>query len=102
MIIQPRWAPLSAATLAFMCAVAAAADTDPLQPPTTQVTTPATTQEVETVFKALDRDDDQLISRQEAARERSLKKRFDAVDSSGDGYLSRAEYEARPTDEPFE
>jgi Ca2+-binding EF-hand superfamily protein len=63
---------------------------------------PATTEEVQAVFKALDRDDDQRISKKEAAREQSLSKRFGAVDSSGDGYLSRAEFEARPRDEPFE
>jgi Ca2+-binding EF-hand superfamily protein len=63
---------------------------------------PETKQEVQAVFAALDRDDDRRISKQEAAREGSLRKRFAAVDSSGDGYLSQAEYEARPRDEPFE
>ena len=102
MIIRPIWVPLSAATFAFICAAAGAADKADQQPAPTQSTAQATPQEVEAVFKALDRNLDQRISRQEASHERSLQKRFDAVDSSGDGYLSRAEYEARPTDEPFE
>ena len=63
---------------------------------------PATQEEVKAVFAALDRNDDQRISKDEAAKERSLQKRFAAVDSSGDGYLSFDEYEARPSDEPFE
>jgi Ca2+-binding EF-hand superfamily protein len=63
---------------------------------------PETTQEVKAEFEALDRDDDQRISKDEAARERSLRERFAAVDSSGDGYLSLDEYNARPSDEPFE
>jgi Ca2+-binding EF-hand superfamily protein len=86
---------LFALALALVCGAAGADDTVDKQ-------RPATTDEVQAVFKALDRNDDQRISKQEAAREKSLRKRFAAVDSSGDGYLSRAEFEARPRNEPFE
>ena len=63
---------------------------------------PQTSQEVEQVFSALDRDDDKRISKQEAQRRAALRERFEGVDASGDGYLSRNEYRARPSDEPFE
>lgn len=59
-------------------------------------------QDVEIVFQALDRDGDQRISRREAQRRKGLGKRFDGVDASEDGYLSLAEFRARPSDEPFE
>ena len=63
---------------------------------------PQTPQDVEQVFSALDRDDDKRISKQEAQRRAELRERFAGVDASGDGYLSRNEYRARPRDEPFE
>lgn len=63
---------------------------------------PQTTGEVEETFAALDRDDDKRISKQEARQRTELRARFDGVDASGDGYLSRNEYHARPSDEPFE
>lgn len=63
---------------------------------------PRTTQQVELVFAAIDRNDDQRISKAEAAREEGLRKRFAGMDASGDGYLSKAEFRARPSDEPFE
>jgi hypothetical protein len=83
--------------LVAVACVAGAAEKD--KPSKTQ---PATPQDVQAVFEALDRNDDQRISKDEAARERSLSRRFASVDSSGDGYLSRSEYRARPRDEPFE
>lgn len=61
-----------------------------------------TAADVELAFKSLDRDNDQRISRKEAAKEESLRKRFAGVDSSGDGYLSFEEFRARPSAEPFE
>jgi Ca2+-binding EF-hand superfamily protein len=61
-----------------------------------------TTDEVEQTFAALDRDDDKLISKQEAQRRTELRDRFEGVDASGDGYLSRNEFRARPNSEPFE
>ena len=67
-----------------------------------EVPKPQTSQEVEQVFSALDRDDDKRISKQEAQRRAELRERFEGVDASGDGYLSRNEYRARPSDEPFE
>jgi hypothetical protein len=32
----------------------------------------------------------------------SVAKRFDGIDSDGDGYLSKQEFAARPSDERFE
>lgn len=61
-----------------------------------------TTRDVEVVFESLDRNDDQRISKSEATREQTLRKRFDGMDASGDGYLSKAEFRARPRAEPFE
>jgi Ca2+-binding EF-hand superfamily protein len=65
-------------------------------------TSPKTSEEVQQVFAALDRNEDKRISKEEAQRRAELRERFDGVDASGDGYLSRNEYRARPTDEPFE
>lgn len=53
-------------------------------------------------FHSLDKNDDLQISKGEAAAEKALADRFAAVDANGDGFLSRSEYEARPTAEPFE
>jgi Ca2+-binding EF-hand superfamily protein len=63
---------------------------------------PRTTQDVEIVFESLDRNNDQRISKDEAAHEKTLRKRFRGMDASGDGYLSKAEFHARPRAEPFE
>ena len=60
------------------------------------------TADVEVVFKALDRNKDQQISRSEASVKGSVSKRFDGIDSNGDGYLSKREFEARPSDQRFE
>jgi Ca2+-binding EF-hand superfamily protein len=59
-------------------------------------------EDVEVVFKSLDRNQDRKISRSEAAVKGSVSKRFDGIDSNGDGYLSRREFEARPSAERFE
>jgi hypothetical protein len=61
-----------------------------------------TERDVEVVFDSLDRNDDQRISKQEATKERSLSRRFGGVDADRDGYLSKAEFEARPSAERFE
>jgi Ca2+-binding EF-hand superfamily protein len=60
------------------------------------------TADVTVVFQALDRNKDQKISRTEASVKGSVSKRFDGIDSNGDGYLSKREFEARPSDERFE
>ena len=58
--------------------------------------------DVEVVFKSLDRNNDRKISRSEASVKGSVGKRFDGIDSDGDGYLSKQEFAARPTAERFE
>lgn len=60
------------------------------------------TQDVEVVFTALDRNHDRKISRTEAQVKGSVGKRFDGIDSDGDGYLSKREFAARPSAERFE
>jgi hypothetical protein len=58
--------------------------------------------DVEVVFKGLDRNNDRKISRSEASVKGSVSKRFDGIDSDGDGYLSKQEFAARPSPEKFE
>lgn len=71
-------------------------------------TTPAdelpvrSTKDVEVVFSSLDRNNDRKISRNEAQVKGSVGKRFDGIDSDGDGYLSKQEFAARPSAERFE
>jgi len=60
------------------------------------------TEDVEVVFKSLDRNSDRKISRSEASMKGSVAKRFDGIDSDGDGYLSKQEFAARPSSERFE
>jgi Ca2+-binding EF-hand superfamily protein len=60
------------------------------------------TADVAVVFKSLDRNHDEKISRTEASVKGSVSKRFDGIDSNGDGYLSKAEFAARPSAERFE
>ncbi|HKU12904.1 MAG TPA: hypothetical protein VJQ52_00840 [Steroidobacteraceae bacterium] len=60
------------------------------------------TEDVQVVFASLDRNRDQKISRSEAAVKGSVSKRFDGIDSNGDGYLSMREFAARPSAERFE
>ena len=54
------------------------------------------------IFNSLDRNRDAKISRSEAIMKGSVSKRFDGIDSDGDGYLSKQEFAARPSDERFE
>ena len=60
------------------------------------------TKDVQVIFNSLDRNRDAKISRSEASVKGSVAKRFDGIDSNGDGYLSRQEFAARPSDERFE
>ena len=60
------------------------------------------TEDVEVVFKSLDRNRDRKISRSEAAVKGSVSKRFDGIDSDADGYLRKQEFAARPSPEKFE
>ena len=81
---------LLAVALAAPCA--AAADELPAR----------STKDVEVVFASLDRNNDRKISRNEAQVKGSVGKRFDGIDSDGDGYLSKQEFAARPSAERFE
>jgi hypothetical protein len=78
--------------LGAVCACGASADQQEVR----------TARDVDVVFKSLDRNDDERISKQEAAQERTLRRRFGGVDADRDGYLSKAEFEARPSPERFE
>jgi hypothetical protein len=60
------------------------------------------TKDVQVIFNSLDRNRDAKISRSEASVKGSVAKRFDGIDSDGDGYLSKREFAARPSDERFE
>ena len=60
------------------------------------------TNDVKLVFESLDRNRDEKISRAEASVKGSVSKRFEGIDSDGDGYLSKQEFAARPSDERFE
>jgi|ADGO01.1.fsa_nt_gi hypothetical protein len=63
---------------------------------------PRTKEDVDRVFDEIDRDSDDRISRSESQRATIVRDRFEGVDADQDGYLSRAEYRARPRDENFE
>jgi Ca2+-binding EF-hand superfamily protein len=48
-------------------------------------------------FKALDRNHDRHISREDARTDSVLEKRFASIDSNGDGVLDQAEFQAKPS-----
>jgi Ca2+-binding EF-hand superfamily protein len=54
----------------------------------------------EEMFKSLDRDGDQRLSKSEAAKDRSLSRTFAYLDSNGDGYLTVREYTAHMKQPP--
>jgi Ca2+-binding EF-hand superfamily protein len=56
----------------------------------------------EAKFQSLDRNHDQRISKTEAAADQTVANRFAGVDSNADGFISRSEFEARPSAKPFE
>ena len=47
-------------------------------------------------FETLDKNRDQQISRTEAGADKRLSNTFATADTNGDGYLSKAEFLARP------
>jgi Ca2+-binding EF-hand superfamily protein len=47
------------------------------------------------MFKSLDRDGDQRLSRSEVAQDKTLVEDFAALDADGDGYLTTREYASR-------
>lgn len=63
---------------------------------------PRTSEDVERVFNAIDRDNDGRISKREGEQAEVVRDRFEGIDANEDGYLSRAEYRARPRKEQFE
>ena len=79
-----------------------AATLAPQAAPSTDELPVRSTKDVEIVFQSLDRNRDDKISRSEASVKGSVSKRFDGIDSDGDGYLSKQEFAARPSDERFE
>ena len=83
---------LAISVLAAAAACAASAEDLPVR----------STEDVEVVFKSLDRNSDRKISRSEASVKGSVSKRFDGIDADGDGYLSKQEFAARPSAERFE
>ncbi|HEY0686276.1 MAG TPA: hypothetical protein VGD45_28305 [Steroidobacter sp.] len=48
----------------------------------------------EAVFKSLDRDTDQRLSKTEASGDEMLSDHFSMIDADGDGYLTKREYTA--------
>jgi len=44
------------------------------------------------MFKALDKDGDQRLSKSEVAKDKTLMEHFAALDTDGDGYLTTREY----------
>jgi Ca2+-binding EF-hand superfamily protein len=67
---------------ATVLAVGAAAAADQNAPPTG----------ADAMFKALDKDGDQRLSKSEVAKDKALMEHFAALDTDGDGYLTPREY----------
>jgi Ca2+-binding EF-hand superfamily protein len=88
--------PVHAIVISILVSTLAMADVK-----TPSAATPTTGEVIET-FKALDKDTDQRISKQEAQADKSVSSRFAAIDANGDGFLDREEYLARPQAKPFE
>lgn len=61
-----------------------------------------TTAQVQVAFETIDRNSDQRISKTEAGTHKTLIDRFAAVDADGDGFISKAEFEARPGGKSFQ
>jgi hypothetical protein len=89
-------------TAACAAAMLAAALAPRAAAPTAEDLPVRSTRDVEVIFSSLDRNRDAKISRSEASVKGSVAKRFDGIDSNGDGYLSKREFAARPSDERFE
>jgi hypothetical protein len=55
----------------------------------------------QTTFESVDRNADQRISRTEAGTYKKLLDRFAVVDTDGDGFVNKTEFDARPSLEGF-
>jgi Ca2+-binding EF-hand superfamily protein len=84
------------------CATLLLATLTPRDAPTADDLPVRSTKDVQVIFDSLDRNRDAKISRSEASVKGSVAKRFDGIDADGDGYLSKQEFAARPSDERFE
>lgn len=54
-----------------------------------------TTESAEAKFSALDRNQDQRLSKSEAEEQEGLSDQFASIDANSDGYLSKSEYKAK-------
>jgi hypothetical protein len=88
----PVFAAVLFSAAAFGDGATKAADTsNPIGPPTA-----ATKVAAVSTFESLDKNGDQRISRTEAGVDKNLSNIFATADTDGDGYVSKAEFAARP------
>jgi hypothetical protein len=79
----------SAAALAGEGSITKPAPVEPAEGPSAKTA-------VISAFESLDKNGDQRISRTEAGMDKSLSNIFATADTDGDGYVSKAEYAAKP------
>jgi len=87
-----RHIPVFVAACFTATAMAGDGTTKPVEPPNPAVTKTA----IVSTFESLDKNGDLRISRTEAGMDKHLSNIFATADTDGDGYVSKAEYTARP------